>query len=120
MAPIVVRSFDAPDELRTPELTRVEVVDLTGAKAARLTLQPGWRWSTCVGPVVGGDRCQARHVGAVLSGRLHIVHDDGTEGEAGPGQAYVVEPGHEAWVVGDEPVVALEFEAATAASYART
>jgi len=118
MANLTVKSFDNPDETRTPDKTKVAVVDLGTVKAARLTAQPGWRWSECIKPVVGGDSCQNRHVGAVASGRMHIVHDDGTELEAGPGDAYVIEPGHDAWVVGDEPMVAFEFESTTAATYA--
>ena len=112
MAGITLGSFERPDELRTPDRTRVEVVRLAGQTAARLTFQPGWRWSESVKPVVGTESCQARHVGTIVSGRLHVVHADGTEGDAGPGDAYVIEPGHDAWVVGDEPVVALEFESA--------
>src|SRR5437867_9173415 len=119
MAGLSTRNFESPDETRTPDKTKVEVVDLGGPKAARLTAQPGWRWSECIKPVVGGDSCQARHVGAVISGRMHVVHDDGTEGDAGPGDAYVIEPGHDAWVVGDEPLVGYEFESATAQTYAK-
>jgi hypothetical protein len=119
MAGIIVKSFDSPDEVRTPDKTKLEVVDLAGIKAARLTTEPGWRWSECIKPVVGGERCQARHVGVIISGTMHIVHDDGTEGEAGPGTAYVIEPGHDAWVVGDEPAVAFEFDSSTAQTYAR-
>jgi hypothetical protein len=118
MANLTVRSFDAPDETRTPDKTRLEVVDLGSAKAARLTVQPGWRWSECIKPVVGGDSCQARHVGMITSGRMHIRHDDGTEAEAGPGDAYVIEPGHDAWAVGDEAVIGFEFESTTAQTYA--
>jgi hypothetical protein len=112
------KSFDLPDETRTPDRTRVEVVHLGDVNAARLTLQPGWRWSECIKPVVGTDSCQARHVGAVVAGRLHVVQDDGTEGDIGPGSAYRLEPGHDAWVVGEEPFVGLEFESTTAESYA--
>jgi hypothetical protein len=111
------KSFDAADETRTPDKTQVDVVRLGGATVARLTFQPGWRWSECVQPVVGTDSCQARHVGAIVSGRIHVVHDDGTEGEVAPGEAYVIEPGHDAWVVGDEAAVAFEFESAE--EYAR-
>ena len=117
MAGVSSKSFDTPDETRTPDKTRVEVVRLGGATAARFTFQPTWRWSECVKPVAGTDSCQARHVGAIVSGRLHVVHNDGTEGEVGPGDAYVIEPGHDAWVVGDEAVVAFEFESAE--TYAR-
>jgi hypothetical protein len=116
---INVRSFNAPDETRTPTKTRVDVVDLGLAKAARVTLEPGWRWSDCIKPVVGGDSCQARHVGALVSGRLHVVHTDGTEADIGPGDAYIIEPGHDAWVDGDEPAIGYEFESKTAESFAR-
>jgi len=118
MATLSSRSFDSPDETRSPDKTRVDVVDLGSAKAARLTLQPGWRWSECIKPVAGTDRCQARHIGVVVSGRMHVVHEDGTEGEIGPGDAYRIDPGHEAWVVGDEALVGYEFESTTAETYA--
>ena len=73
-----------------------------GTTAARLTLEPGWKWSECIKPIVGTESCQVRHVGVVQSGTMHVDHKDGTEGEIGPGEAYVIEPGHDAWVVGDE------------------
>jgi len=117
MAGIEARNFDSPDEARTPDKTRSEIVRMSGASVARLTLQPGWRWSECLKPVVGGDSCQNRHLGVVQSGRLAVRHEDGSEVELGPGQAYVIEPGHEAWVVGDEPFVGFEFESAE--DYAR-
>jgi hypothetical protein len=119
MSGITKKSFDSPDESRTPSKTKVAVVDLGSVKAARITLQSGWRWSECIKPVAGTDSCQARHVGAVLSGRLHLTHNDGTELDLGPGDAYVIEPGHDAWVVGDEPFQGFEFESTTAETYAR-
>ena len=119
MASIAKKSFDSPDETRTPDKTKMDVVDLGGVKAARLTAQPGWKWSECIKPVVGGDSCQTRHVGATASGRLHVAHNDGTEVDLGAGDAYVIEPGHDAWVVGDAPFVAYEFESKTAETYAR-
>lgn len=117
MAGMTFKALDTPDETRTPQKTRVEVVRLGGSTVARLTFEPGWRWSECIKPVVGTESCQALHVGAVLGGRLHVVHADGSEGEVGPGDAYRIEPGHDAWVVGDEQVIAFEFESAEA--YAR-
>lgn len=103
---------------RSPNKTRVDVVDLGSAKAARLTAEPGWRWFECIKPVVGTDSCRARHVGVVVSGRMHVVHDDGSEGDLAPGDVYVIEPGHDAWVVGDEAMVGYEFESSTAESFA--
>jgi mannose-6-phosphate isomerase-like protein (cupin superfamily) len=119
MAGIAKKNFEAPDERRTPERTVVEVVDLGSLKAARMTLQPGWRWSECIKPVVGTESCQTHHVGAVASGQLRVRHDDGTEVEVGAGDAYVIEPGHDAWVIGSEPFVAYEFDTKAAETYAR-
>jgi hypothetical protein len=119
MAGVTVKSFDDADETRTPDKTTMDVLDLGTAKAARVTFEPGWKWSECIKPVVGTESCQARHVGMVVSGRIHIVHDDGTTVEAGAGSAYVIEPGHDAWVVGDEPLVGFEFESTTAETFAR-
>jgi hypothetical protein len=95
------------------------VVRLEGATAARMTFEPGWKWSECVKPVAGTDTCQARHVGVVHAGRLHVVHDDGSELDLGPGDAYVIEPGHDAWVLGDDTFVGYEFESHAAEEYAR-
>jgi hypothetical protein len=67
------KSFDAPDEARTPDKTKVDVVRLSGATVARLTFQPGWRWSECVKPVAGTESCQARHIGAIVSGQTWSV-----------------------------------------------
>jgi hypothetical protein len=118
MSNLIAKSFDSPDEKRAPDKTNVEVVDLGSVKAARMTFQPGWRWSECIQPVVGTDSCQARHVSAAVSGSLHVKHDDGSEADVVPGSAYLIEPGHDAWVVGDEPFVGYEFESTTATSYA--
>ncbi|MFH0750243.1 MAG: cupin domain-containing protein [Chloroflexota bacterium] len=114
MAGFSHKSFDSPDETRTPPKTRVDVVRLEGGTAGRFTFQPGWRWSEAVKPLAGTDSCQSRHVGAVVSGRMHVVHQDGSEGEVGPADAYVIEPGHDAWVVGDEATILFEFQSAEA------
>ncbi|MEY2478787.1 MAG: hypothetical protein QOG87_4102 [Actinomycetota bacterium] len=119
MAGVTVKSFDAPDETRTPEKTKLDVVDVGGLKAARMTAQPGWRWSECIKPIVGGDSCQTHHFGVTVAGNIHVAHGDGTEVEIGPGDAYSIEPGHDAWVTGDEPFVAYEFDTAAAANFAR-
>jgi hypothetical protein len=119
MAGVEARDFDSPDETRTPDKTTVEVVRMSGASVGRMRLEPGWRWSECIKPVVGGERCQVRHLDLLQSRRMRVLHDDGTEQEIGAGQAYVIEPGHDAWVVGDEPVVGFEFESRTAEEYAK-
>ena len=112
------KNFDEPDEVRRPDKTQIDIVHLGDVQVGRSTFQPGWRWSECVKPLAGTDTCQARHVGAVVSGRLHVLQDDGSEGDLGPGDAYVIDPGHDAWVVGDEPCVGLEFESKTVSTYA--
>jgi hypothetical protein len=117
---VFTKSFDEPDEQRRPDKTKVDVVKLPGASVARITFQPGWRWSECIRPVVGGESCQVRHVGTLISGEMEVVHDDGTKGRVSPGIAYVIEPGHDAWVVGDEPAVGLEFESHSAETYAKS
>jgi hypothetical protein len=119
MAGVHALDFDSPDETRAPDKTRVDVVRTGGMSAARLTFQPGWRWSECVKPVVGTDSCQVRHVGVVQSGAMVVAHDDGTQLELGAGEAYVIEPGHDAWVVGDQACVTFEFEPRAAEEYAR-
>jgi hypothetical protein len=114
MPGVEARGFDAPDETRTPDKTKVDVVRMGGATAARFTFEPGSKWSECVKPVAGTESCQVRHVGVVQSGRMHVAHEDGTELEVGPGEAYVIEPGHDAWVVGDGRFVGFEFESRSA------
>ena len=116
MAGLQVRGFQAPDETRTPDKTQMDVVKMGGTTAARLTLAPGWKWSECIKPVVGTDSCQVEHIGYCVSGRIHVTLD-GTETEVGAGEVYRIPPGHDAWVVGDEPMVSIEFQGA--ASYAK-
>ncbi|MGW7680002.1 cupin domain-containing protein [Kribbella sp. NPDC054772] len=116
---IFSKSFTEPDEQRRPDKASVDVVKLPGASVARITFQPGWRWSESIRPVVGGDTCQLRHVGTLLSGEMEVVHDDGTKARLVAGTAYVIEPGHDAWVVGEEPVIGLEFESTAAETYAK-
>ncbi len=118
MAGIHALDFDSPDETRTPEKTRVDVVRYGDTTVARMTFEPGWKWSECVKPVAGTDSCQLRHVGVVGSGRLAVTHEDGTEMKFSAGEAYIIEPGHDAWVDGDEPFVGYEFESRSADSYA--
>jgi hypothetical protein len=119
MGGIASKNFDSPDEVRSPDKTTMHVLDLEGVKAARLTLEPGWRWSECIKPVAGTSSCQARHLGVVVSGAMHVVHDDGTEVDLGAGDAYLIQPGHDAWVNGSEALVGYEFDTAAAESYAR-
>lgn len=119
MAGVEKRDFESPDESRNPEKTRVDVVRIGGTSAARLTMEPGWRWSECIKPVAGTDSCQHRHLGVVQSGRMRVTHEDGTVLELAPGDAYVIEPGHDAEILGDERFVGFEFEPHAAEEYAR-
>ena len=112
MAGVQSRSFDSPDESRTPDKTKVDVVRMGDTTAGRFSFEPGWKWSECVKPVAGTDSCQAEHLGYVVTGTMHVVHDDGTELDIGPGEAYRIAPGHDAWVTGDEQFVGLEFKSA--------
>ena len=120
MAGVEQLNFDSPDETRTPEKTRIDVVHTGNTTAARFSFDPGWEWSECVKPVAGTDSCEVRHVGVLQSGRMHVVHDDGTELDLAPGEAYVIEPGHDAWVLGDEGAVGLEFEPRAAEEFGRS
>jgi hypothetical protein len=119
MPGVEVLNFDSPDETRKPEKTTIAVVRIGDTTAARMTFEPGWRWSECVKPVVGTDSCQVRHVGVAQSGQLHVSHQDGSEQDINPGDTYVIEPGHDAWVVGDNAFVGFEFEHRAAEEYAR-
>ena len=114
------KNFGSPEETRQIGNGTLDVLQFEGASVALFTMRPGWRWSTDVKPKAGTDSCQKNHLGYVMSGTLHVVTEDGTEADVGANDAYVVQPGHDAWVVGDEPVVALEFESKTAAEYAKT
>lgn len=102
------KSHDKPDEVRSPDKTRVEVVRLPGFTLGRLKMQPGWRWSACIKPVVGTDSCQVSHVGHAVSGRLTVKMDDGSQKSIAAGDSYTIPPGHDAWVEGNEPFVCIE------------
>ena len=119
MEKMEVKSFSKPDEVRKFEKGRVELVKIGGAMVGKGIFEPGWKWSECVKPVAGTESCQVRHVGVVQSGRMHVAHEDGTEQEIGPGEAYVIEPGHDAWILGDERFVGYEFESRSAEEYAK-
>jgi len=118
MSGVMSIDFDQPDETREFPNGHWEIVHLGESTVARGTFQPGWHWADDVKPIVGTDSCQQRHVGYLISGRLRVRMVDGTEASCGPGQAYVIEPGHDAWAEGEEPTVALEFATRSAASYA--
>jgi class 3 adenylate cyclase len=106
------KSFGSPDQVRRYPHGRVELVNLDETTVGRFVHEPGWRWSVDVRPIVGTEWCQFRHVGYVISGRLHAVTEDGTTLEIGPGDAYEIPPGHDAWVVGETHWETVEFASA--------
>jgi hypothetical protein len=112
---VVLKRFESPDEIRTFEKGKFEIVRIGRKTIGRATYQPGWRWSTHVGPTVGTGRCNVEHVGLVLSGCATAAMDDGTIHELRPGTLFHIPPGppgHDSWVVGDEPYVSLHFSGA--------
>lgn len=99
----------SPDETRTFENGKIELANLSDVTIGRVTLEPGWSWEKCVKPIVKTNSCQAPHTQYIISGRIKVVMDDGAEEEFGPGDAAVIPPGHNAWVVGNEAVVGIDF-----------
>jgi mannose-6-phosphate isomerase-like protein (cupin superfamily) len=106
---VVLKRFEKPDEVREFEKGRFEIVRLGGMTIGRATYQPGWRWSVDVGPAAGATSCQVEHVGMVVSGCATAAMDDGRVIEMRGGDIFFVPPGHDSWVVGDEPYVSLHF-----------
>lgn len=106
---LAAKNIDRPDEQRSFERGQVRLVTLPGATIERAEFSPGWRWTTEMKPHAGTDSCQMHHIAYVISGRFRVRMDDGRELDLGPGDAHVVGPGHDAWVVGDEPCVMIDF-----------
>jgi hypothetical protein len=106
------KSFDSPDETRTFENGKIELLNLSGGTIGRFTLNPGWQWSKHVKPIAGTEWCQNAHFGYQVSGTMHVVMADGTEFDFRPGEVGVIPPGHDAWVVGNEPVVTIDWTGA--------
>ncbi|MET9520136.1 cupin domain-containing protein [Streptomyces sp. NPDC002994] len=111
MATLVCKNFDSADETRPFEdgKGRLDLLNTDRGPVGRAVFEPGWQWSKHVKPIAGTDSCQAAHVGYVASGRMKIVMDDGESAEAGPGDFISIAPGHDAWVLGDEPCVTLDW-----------
>ncbi|MEZ5169751.1 MAG: cupin domain-containing protein [Acidimicrobiia bacterium] len=111
------RSFDDADDVREFPQGRAEILKVCGGEVGRLVFEPGWRWSDHVKPIAGTESCEAPHFQYHVSGRLAVQMDDGTEIEAGPGDVTSLPSGHDAWVVGDDPVVVIDWFGAS--NYAR-
>lgn len=120
--PVVVtkfqsKSYTSPDEVRTPDKTRVEIVRFEHFTFGRFTFEPGWRWSKCIQPLVKTDKCQLSHVGYAISGSLTITMEGEAQRKIVAGEFYTIPPGHDAWVEGNERFIGIEVM--TAEQYAK-
>lgn len=110
MPSVEVKRFDAPDETRQfVEKGHADVVKVAGRDVGHGIFEPGWHWAEHVKPIAGTESCQVSHLGYCESGHMHLVMDDGSEADVGPGDVVAIPPGHDAWTVGDEPCVLVDF-----------
>ncbi|MGA8740906.1 MAG: cupin domain-containing protein [Terracidiphilus sp.] len=107
MHQVILKQFESPDEVRTFDKGKFELVHLGGMTIGRATYEPGWKWSEHVGRALGKTSCDIEHVGMVVSGRATAAMDDGRIFEMKPGDIFYIEPGHDSWVIGDEPYVSI-------------
>ncbi|HEV2267981.1 MAG TPA: cupin domain-containing protein [Steroidobacteraceae bacterium] len=114
---VELKRFETPDEIRTFEKGRFEIVRIGGMTIGRATYEPGWKWSKHVGSALGKNSCEVEHVGLVISGRAAAAMDNGVVKEMRAGDFFYIAPGHDSWVIGDEPYVSLHLLGA--ADYAR-
>jgi mannose-6-phosphate isomerase-like protein (cupin superfamily) len=119
MLEVILKRFEEPDEIRRFQKGKFELVRLGGMTIGRATYEPGWKWSVHVGAATGVTSCAVEHVGMVLSGRATAAMDDGRVIEMKPGDLFYIAPGHDSWVVGDEPYVSLHFLGADAYANAK-
>jgi hypothetical protein len=113
MIPYEIKDLGKPDEVREFPNGRLELVNAGGGVVGRLVLEPGWRWSEHVKPIAGTELCEAPHFQYHVAGVLHVIMADGTEFDAGPGEVTSLPSGHDAYVVGDEQVVVVDFYGAS-------
>jgi hypothetical protein len=118
MKKMEAKSFGVPDEVRKFDKGKVELVKIGGATIGRAVFEPGWRWSTSVKPIVNTRSCEAPHFQYHVSGTIKVLMDDGTEKELKAGDVSLLPSGHDAWVVGNEPVVVVDFQGMV--DYAKT
>ncbi|HEY6569249.1 MAG TPA: adenylate/guanylate cyclase domain-containing protein [Candidatus Limnocylindrales bacterium] len=109
MPRLQAKSFGEPDDVRTMPLVRIETVAVDEASVGHCRFEPGWRWSESMGPILGTPSCPMRHLGYTLSGVIHVVMDDGQALDLGPNDVFDIPPGHDKWVLGDEPWVSIEW-----------
>ena len=112
MAGLVKKDFSSPEETRPFKdgKGQLELHNTATGAVGLATFNPGWKWSEHVKPIAGTDSCQAPHLGYFVSGRMHVVMDDGEELEFGPGDFAIIPPGHDAWTIGDEPCVVIDWQ----------
>ena len=101
-----------PDDTRKFDKGKMDIANVGNVTIGRFTLEPGWKWSTSLKAMMKTDSCQQHHTGYIISGRMKVRMNDGTEMECGPGEVVVIPPGHDAWVVGNEPCVGIDFTGA--------
>ncbi|WP_222598123.1 cupin domain-containing protein [Lentzea tibetensis] len=108
-------SFDKPEETRPFEQDKghLDLVNINSGPIGRGVFEPGWHWAEHVKPIAKTESCQTAHMGYCVSGRMKIVMDDGQEAEFGPGDLMIAPPGHDAWTVGSEPCVLIDWQGAT-------
>jgi mannose-6-phosphate isomerase-like protein (cupin superfamily) len=109
MLDVILKRFDQPDETRTFPKGKFELIQIGGMTIGRATYQPGWKWSADVGAATRATMCQVEHVGMVVSGKATAAMEDGRVIEMRAGDVFYIAPGHDSWVVGDEPYISLHF-----------
>jgi hypothetical protein len=109
MTPLLRKSFSSPDEVRSLPRSKIEIVRLGDYTLMRVTFEPGWKWSECIKPTAGTDYCEVRHLGYLISGRMQLQMSDGRSETLQPGDVVAIPPGHDGWVIGNEPAVLLDF-----------
>ena len=110
MKKLETKNFNSPDEIRTFDKGKLEIVKIGGVTIGRAIFEPGWRWSKSVKPIAKTKSCEAPHFQYHVSGVLKVIMDDGTERELKPGDVSLLPSGHDGWVVGNEPVVVVDFQ----------
>jgi len=109
MLDVILKRFDRPDEIRKFDKGKFELINIGGMTIGKATYEPGWKWSLHVGAATGATYCQVEHVGMVVSGKATAAMEDGRVIEMRAGDVFYIAPGHDSWVVGDEPYVSLHF-----------
>ena len=113
MVQVEAKDFARPDEVRTFSHGRIDLLRIGGGTVGRMTLEPGWRWSNDVKPIAGTEWCEAPHFQYLVSGHMRLKMQDGRETDFGPGSVSHLPAGHDAWVIGNEPVISVDWYGAS-------